>query len=68
VESGEAELVDTLEPATADVLWFVVDDRVFGSQTRTDYSETTLVDLTAEGSPVEAMTLPGFLHGLARIR
>ena len=68
VERGEAELVETLEPATADVLWFVVDGAVYGSQTKTDYSETTLVDLTAEGGPVDAMTIPGFLHGVARIR
>jgi hypothetical protein len=68
VEGGEAELVETLEPATADVLWFVVDGTVYGSQTKTDYSETTLVDLTAEGGPIDAMTVPGFLHGVARIR
>jgi hypothetical protein len=67
---GEAslELVDGLEPATADVAWFEVDGRVFGAQTTESYEETTLVELTADGGPRPALTAPGFLHGVARIR
>jgi hypothetical protein len=68
VETGEASLVDELEPSTSDVLWFEVGGRVFGSQTTADYAETTLIELTAEGGPREALTAPGFLHGIARIR
>jgi hypothetical protein len=60
--------VDALAPSTADVLWFRVGDRVFGTETTSDYSETTLIDLTADGGPARALTAPGFLHGVARIQ
>jgi hypothetical protein len=68
VATGAAARVDALSPATADVLWFQVDGHVFGAQTKSDYSETTLIDLTAAGGPRTALTAPGFVHGLARIR
>jgi hypothetical protein len=68
VSAGTAARVEALAPATADVLWFQVDGRVFGAQTKPDYSETTLVELTADGGPRPALTAPGFLHGLARVR
>lgn len=68
VETGEASLVSELEPSTSDVLWFNVDGRVFGSQTTEDYSKTTLIELTAEGGPRAALTAPGFLHAVARVR
>lgn len=63
-----ASPVTALDPGTADVLWFEIDDRVFGSQTTADYSQTTLVELTAAGGPKPALTAPGFLHGVARVR
>jgi hypothetical protein len=68
VTTSVAARVDALAPATADVLWFQVDGHVYGAQTKTDYSETTLIDLTADGGPRPALTAPGFLHGLARAR
>jgi hypothetical protein len=57
-----------LEPSTADVLWFEVEGRVFGTETKEDYSDTTLIELNAEGGPRRALTAPGFLHGVARVR
>jgi len=68
--ANQASRVDALAlaPATADVLWFQVDGHVLGAQTAADYTETTLVDLTAAGGPTPALTAPGFLHGVARIR
>lgn len=68
VTSNSATRLAGLEPSTADVVWFEVDGRVYGTETTDDYSETTLVELTAEGGPKAAMTAPGFLHGLARVR
>lgn len=68
VVSNELSRVDELEPSTADVLWFQVDGRVYGTETKPDYSETTLIELTAEQGPVRRLTAPGFLHGVARIR
>jgi hypothetical protein len=67
VAADTATRVD-LASATADVLWFQVGDRVFGAQTTADYAETTLVELNADGGPQVALTAPGFLHGVARIR
>jgi hypothetical protein len=68
VTSDQATEVSGLEPATSDVLWFQVDGKVFGTETKADYSETTLIELTAAGGPRRALTAPGFLHGVARIR
>ena len=68
VETDAIEPVDTLEPSTADVVWFKVDGRVFGTESKPDYSETTLIELTAKGGPRRALTAPGFLHAVARIR
>jgi hypothetical protein len=68
VLEGEVSELASLEPSTSDVLWFQVEGRVYGTETKSDYSETTLIDLTAEGGPRRALTAPGFLHGVARIR
>jgi hypothetical protein len=67
---GTAELspVAALEPSTSDVLWFRVDGKVYGTETTANYSETTLIELTAAGAPRRALTAPGFLHGVARVR
>lgn len=64
--SEPAQLSD-MTPSTADVSWFQVDGRVYGSETTPDYSQTTLIELSAEG-PIRALTAPGFLHGVARVR
>jgi hypothetical protein len=68
VVTGTAEELTELRPSTADVLWFQVGRRVFGTETKADYSETTLIELTAEDGPRRALTAPGFLHGVAQIR
>jgi hypothetical protein len=66
--TAELSAVAGLEPSTADVLWFRVDGKVYGTETTANYSETTLIEMTAAGGPRRALTAPGFLHGLARIR
>ena len=68
VRSDEVSPLAELESSTADVLWFEVDGRVYGTETTSDYSHTTLIELTAEGGPKRELTVPGFLQGLARIR
>lgn len=66
--TGGLTKIKSLPPSTSDVLWFEVDGKTYGSETREDYSKTTLIELTASGGPKEALTAPGFLHGVARIR
>jgi hypothetical protein len=66
--TGELSSVESLPPSTSDASWFRVDGRAFGTETTPDYSETTLIELTAEGGPRHALTAPGFLHGVARVR
>jgi hypothetical protein len=68
VSRAEFTALETLEPSTADVMWFQVDGRVFGTETKVDYSETTLIELTLDQGPQAALRAPGFLHGVARIR
>jgi hypothetical protein len=67
-DSGEAVRVEEIAPSTADASWFEVDGRLLGVETTESYSESTLIDLTAEGGPQAAISVPGFLHGVARIR
>lgn len=66
--AGEASPVEALPPSTADVLWFQLDGHVYGTETTEDYSTTTLIDISAESGPERLLTVPGFLHGAARIR
>ena len=68
VATHEVKAITSLDVSTSDVLWFQVDGRVYGTETTADYSETTLIDLTAEGGPKRELTAPGFLHGVAKIR
>jgi hypothetical protein len=68
IAEESVEAVESLPPSTSDVVWFRVDDKVYGTQTTTDYSETTLIELTAEGGPKRGLTSPGFLHGVVRVR
>jgi hypothetical protein len=68
VVTDDVTPVEELNPSTSDVMWFQVDGRVYGTQTAPEYVSTTLIELTAEGGPVERLTAPGFLHGVARIR
>ncbi len=69
VSEDEAVAVDALDPSTADVVWFRTDDRTFGTEALdAEYSETRLLELTADGGPSPRLVAPGFLQGLARIR
>jgi hypothetical protein len=68
VETNELAAVSDLAPSTADVFWFRLEDRVFASETKPDYSETTLIDLLAAAGERRAITLPGFLQNIARVR
>lgn len=65
---NQAVQVSEMTPSPADVLWFQVDNRVFGAETKEDNSETTLLELTANGGPKTALKAPGFLYGLAKVR
>jgi hypothetical protein len=66
--TNEAVPMVDISPSTADVTWFQVDGRVYGSETTPDYSETTLIDLAADGGPTRSITVPGFVHGVTRVR
>jgi hypothetical protein len=68
VAEDSVEPVASLAPSTSDVVWFRVDDKVYGTETTADYTETTLIELTAEGGPKRGLTAPGFLHGVVRVR
>lgn len=68
VETDDFEVLDALPPATADVLWFQIDGRVYGTATDADYTETKLIELSSEGVATERLTAPGFLHGIAKVR
>lgn len=66
VASDSFTRIDALEPSTSDVFWFEIDGTVFGTATNRQYTETTLLDLAGGGK--KALRVPGFLHGVARIR
>ncbi|MFZ5895495.1 MAG: hypothetical protein ACOY0T_30845 [Myxococcota bacterium] len=68
VTQPEAVLVASLAPSTSDVFWFQVDGRVYGTETSDNYSQTTVIELTAPGGPQPRLRAPGFIHGVARIR
>jgi hypothetical protein len=62
------EPVSELAPSTADVIWFRMQERVFATETAADYSQTTLLELMPDGAVTRRATVPGFLHGIARVR
>lgn len=66
--ANTAEALTELAPSTADVLWFEADGRVWGTETTADYSATTLIDLSNPAGPERGLTVPGFLHGITRLR
>jgi hypothetical protein len=68
LEEDSLTPVDELPEATADTFWFQLDGSVYASDTKEDYSETTLVNLTAKGGPKRELSLPGFVQNIARIR
>ncbi len=67
VTSDEVTSLDELPAATADAFWFRLDGKVLASQTNAEYTETKLVDVSGP-EPHDAITLPGFLQSVARIR
>lgn len=67
VTSDEVTSLDELPAATADAFWFRLDGKVLASQTNAEYTETRLVDVT-DSEPHDALTFPGFLQSVARIR
>jgi hypothetical protein len=68
VATNELRMVSDLPPSTADVFWFRLDGKVYASETKSDYSETTLIDLLAPEGSRRAITLPGFLQNIAHVR
>jgi hypothetical protein len=67
VSSDEVASLEKLPAATADAFWFRLDGKVLASQTNAEYTETKLVDVS-ESDPRDALTFPGFLQSVARIR
>ena len=67
VQTDELSPLDALPPSTADVFWFRLDGKVYASETREDYSASTLIDLSSD-EPTRALTTPGFLQNIARVR
>lgn len=66
--ANTADVMTDLPPSTSDVLWFQADGRIWGTETTADYSETTLIDLSSDDGPRRGLTVPGFLHGITRVR
>ena len=65
--NGKASEVSALEPSTADVTFFEVEGRVFGAQTDSEYSETTLLELNAQGGPKPGLSVPGFASHVIKL-
>ncbi|XXT18870.1 hypothetical protein WME94_52450 [Sorangium sp. So ce429] len=66
--TNEAAPVGELVPSPANVAFFEVDGRVFTIEEKNNSTESTLIELTAEGGPKLGLTTPGYLHGLAKVR
>ncbi|KYF50991.1 hypothetical protein BE08_44440 [Sorangium cellulosum] len=65
---NEAAAIPELPPSPANVSFFEVDGRVFTIDEESGSTESTLIELTAEGGPKRGLTTPGYLHGLAKVR
>lgn len=66
--TNEAKEIQDLAPSPANVSFFEVDGRVFTIDEKNGSTESTLIELTAEGGPKLGLTAPGYLHGLAKVR
>ncbi|WP_437569883.1 hypothetical protein [Sorangium sp. So ce542] len=66
--ANEAAAIGELAPSPANVSFFEVDGRVFTIDEGADSTESTLIELTADGGPKLGLTTPGYLHGLAKVR
>ncbi|WP_437505511.1 hypothetical protein [Sorangium sp. So ce1099] len=66
--ANEAAAIPELAPSPANVSFFEVDGRVFTIDEKSGSTESTLIELTAEGGPKLGLTTPGYLHGLAKVR
>lgn len=65
--AGKASEVSALDPSTADVTFFELDGRVFGAQTDSEYTETTLLELNAQGGPKPGLSVPGFASHVIKL-
>jgi hypothetical protein len=68
VTSDVVTSLSELPAATADAFWFRVDGKVLASQTNSEYTLTELVDLSDPTAPASAISFPGFLQSVARVR
>lgn len=66
--TDEVEVVRELPPAPANVSWFSADGSIYTIEEKTEPFESTLIELTADGGPKTRLTVPGYLHGVARVR
>lgn len=66
--TNEVAPVGQLVPSPANVAFFEVDGRVFTIEEKNNSTQSTLIELTAEGGPKLGLTTPGYLHGLAKVR
>lgn len=66
--SDEVEKVSELPAAPANVSWFNADGSIYTIEEKSEPFESTLIELTADGGPKTRLTVPGYLHGVARVR
>ncbi|WP_437982711.1 hypothetical protein [Sorangium sp. So ce117] len=66
--ANEVEAIADLAPSPANVSFFEIDGKVFTIDEGSDSTESTLIELTAEGGPKLGLKTPGYLHGLAKVR
>jgi hypothetical protein len=60
--------VPALEPGPSSSLSYFVDGRTLASQSKADYSSTTLVDLAAAGGPALGTEIAGIPFSIVRVR
>ena len=66
--TNQLTAIDALAPSTADTVWFEVGGRIFGTEAAADYTSSKLIELNAAGGPKPALSSPGLLSGLAKVR
>lgn len=57
----------TLAPGSAGATEFVIDGAVYTSISKEDFSETTLVEMTAPGAPKIGLSVKGYVHAGIRL-
>lgn len=69
LENWEAEPITEWELGPSNVFFSKVDDRLFAHKVAADFSETTVYEVTVEGSVTERMTIPGYAaYEIERVR